>query len=334
MKSSGYYVYYVFGGLIIIITIICGFVFNVNPGFIVIVSFSEIVIFMMGIIIYNHFFNQIESIRLAIEKHSDSIPYGYSEGEIGKLSSSINNMLDELKETEVKQKKEKEFLRDIISDISHQIKTPVASLTVFNDILINEVEEKHRPMIEESGLQIERIKWLVLSMLQLARIEADAITFIKKEVSFKKVINSCIDILLVKAKEKNITFNICEKDVIVNVDEEWFKEALINILKNAIEYSPVDSYINIDIKHTPLETRIYLTDYGIGIPENERLNIFKRFYTIHSNKVNPNSVGIGLSLSKSIIEGMDGKIRVESKYKDECKGDECSYTSMVISFYN
>ncbi|MBQ8923429.1 MAG: HAMP domain-containing histidine kinase [Lachnospiraceae bacterium] len=209
----------------------------------------------------------------------------------------------------------------------------MASLTVCNDILINEVEEKHRTMIEESGLQIERIKWLVLSMLQLARIEADAITFIKKEVSFKRVINSCTDMLSVKAREKNISFNICEEDKDIKVDEEWFKEALINILKNAIEYSPSDSRIDIDLKNTPLETRIYITDYGIGIPESERLNIFKRFYTIHSNKVNPNSVGIGLSLSKSIIEGIGGKIWAESRFKDECKGDERSYTRMVISIF-
>lgn len=334
MKSNGYYVYCIIGGLIIIATVICGIVFNSGIDFIVVASLLEIIIYVSGIIIYNQLFKQIKSIRLAVEKHNEIIPYQYSEGEVGKLSASINNILEELKETESKQKKEKEFLRDIISDISHQIKTPVASLTVFNDILLNEVEEKHRPMIEESGLQIERIKWLVLSMLQLARIEADAITFIKKEVSFKRVINSCIDILSVKAKEKNISFNICEDDSNIEVDEEWFKEALINILKNAIEYSPDESHIDIDIKKTPLETRIYITDYGIGIPESERLNIFKRFYTIHSNKVNPNSVGIGLSLSKSIIEGMDGKIWAESRFKDECKGDEHSYTRMVISIYS
>lgn len=334
MKSNGYYVYCIIGGLIIIATIVCGILFDFNIAFIVVAVLLETIIYVLGVIIFNRLFKQIKLIRLAVEKHNEKIPYQYSEGEIGKLSASINNMLEELKETEYKQKKEKEFLRDIISDISHQIKTPVASLTVFNDILINEVEDKHRPMIEESGLQIERIKWLVLSMLQLARIEADAITFIKKDVSFKRVINSCIDILSVKAKEKNISFNICEDDSVIDVDEEWFKEALSNILKNAIEYSPDNLHIDIDLKRTPLETRIYITDYGIGIPESERLNIFKRFYTIHSNKINPNSVGIGLSLSKSIIEGMGGKIWVESKYKDECKGDEYSYTRMVISICN
>lgn len=326
--------YCTIGGILIIATIICGIIYDSSIIFVVITALFETVIYVAGLIIYNQLSKQIKSIRMSVEKQNESIPYQFSEGEIGKLSASLNNMLSELKETEIKQKKEKEFLRDIISDISHQIKTPVASLTVFNDILINEVEEKHRPMIEESGLQIERIKWLVLSMLQLARIEADAITFTRKEVSFKIVINSCIDILSVKAKEKNISFNICEDDSNIEVDEEWFKEALINILKNSIEYSPDESHIDIDIKKTPLETRIYITDYGIGIPESERLNIFKRFYTIHSNKVNPNSVGIGLSLSKSIIEGMDGKIWAESKFKDECKGDEHSYTRMVISIYS
>ena len=270
MRSNGYYVYCIIGGIVIIVTIISGIAFNSDIVLFVVATLLETIIYITGLIIYNQLFKQIKSIRTAIEKHNENIPYQYLEGEIGKLSASLNNILEELKETEVKQKKEKEFLRDIISDISHQIKTPVASLTVFNDILINEVEAKHRPMIEESGLQIERIKWLVLSMLQLARIEADAITFIKKEVSFKRVINSCIDMLSIKAKAKKITFNVCNDDSDIKVDEEWFKEALINIMKNAVEYSPDSSYIDIDIKNTPLETRIYITDYGIGIPESER----------------------------------------------------------------
>ena len=186
-------------------------------------------------------------------------------------------------------------------------------------------------MIEQSGLQIERIKWLVLSMLQLARIEASSIEFKIEEAYFHDIINSCIDILTVKADEKNIKFKVSDDNETIRVDVEWFKEALINIIKNSIEYSPDNSSVDISIKKTPLETRIYITDYGIGIPESERINIFKRFYTVHSNQVNPNSVGIGLALSKSIIEGIGGRIWVESRYKDECKGDEQSYTKMIIS---
>ena len=135
-------------------------------------------------------------------------------------------------------------------------------------------------------------------------------------------------------KLNNIIFNLNVKNETVRVDNEWFKEALINIIKNAIEYSPENNEIDIEINKTPMETRIYIKDYGVGIPESDRLNIFKRFYTVHSNQVNPNSVGLGLALSKSIIEGMNGRIWVESRYSTECKGDEKSYTRMVISLYS
>ncbi|MBQ9278720.1 MAG: HAMP domain-containing histidine kinase [Lachnospiraceae bacterium] len=338
MKGKEYYIYLILFPVFIAVLIITGIIMGVNGIFIVIMSVIMCLMYLTGIFALLYIYKKINKVRGYIDSNTSSddnlndyIEEKYLEGEIGKLAMTASDLKKRLFEEQQKQLKEKEFLRDIISDISHQIKTPVAALTVFNDILSNEIDEKYKPMIEQSGLQIERIKWLVLSMLQLARIEASSIEFNIDKVSFNDIIKSCIDILAVKANEKNVEFNIKSDNESIKVDSEWFKEAIINVLKNAIEYSPDNSKIDISVKKIPIETRIYITDYGIGIPESERLNIFKRFYTVHSNQVNPNSVGIGLSLSRSIIEGMGGRIWVESRYKDECKGDEQSYTKMIIS---
>lgn len=338
MKGREFSIYLILVPVLIAISVIAGVILDVNISFIIIMSVIMCFIYLTGIFAVRYIYKKIVKVReymdrdtLSNDNLTDYIEEKYLEGELGKLAMSASNLKKSLSEEEKKQLKEKEFLRDIISDISHQIKTPVASLTVFNDILLNEIDEKYKPMIEQSGLQIERIKWLVLSMLQLARIEASSIEFKIEEAYFHDIINSCIDILTVKADEKNIKFKVSDDNETIRVDVEWFKEALINIIKNSIEYSPDNSSVDISIKKTPLETRIYITDYGIGIPESERINIFKRFYTVHSNQVNPNSVGIGLALSKSIIEGIGGRIWVESRYKDECKGDEQSYTKMIIS---
>lgn len=338
MKGKEFSIYLILVPVLIVLSVISGALIGVDSSFIIIMSVIMCMIYLTGIFALLYIYKKIVKVReymdrdtLSSDNLTDYIEEKYLEGELGKLAMSASNLKKSLSEEQQKQLKEKEFLRDIISDISHQIKTPVTSLTVFNDILSNEIDEKYKPMIEQSGLQIERIKWLVLSMLQLARIEASSIEFKIEEAGFRNIINSCIDILAVKADEKNIKFKVSDDNETIRVDVEWFKEALINIIKNSIEYSPDNSSVDISIKKTPLETRIYITDYGIGIPEGERLNIFKRFYTVHSNQVNPNSVGIGLSLSKSIIEGIGGRIWVESRFRDECKGDEQSYTKMIIS---
>ena len=331
MKGKETFLYIVIVPVLIVAAIIIGVLLEVDIKFLLILALIMIIIYLIGLYALFYIDRMIRKTRAYIEDDEQISDEIYLEGELGKLLKSTDDLKRRLSDSEAEKLKEKEFLRDIISDISHQIKTPVASLTVFNDILLEEIDDVHKPMIEQSGIQIERIKWLVLSMLQLARIEASSIEFDIQSVGFLEVVDSCLDILSIKAKEKNINFVLDVKDETIAVDTEWFKEALINIIKNAIEYSPADSEIQISISKTPLETRIYVKDYGMGIPESERLNIFKRFYTVHGNQVNPNSVGIGLALSKSIIEGMGGRIWVESRYKDEIGADEASFTKMVIS---
>lgn len=308
-----------------------GVFFHEPFGFILMQSAVIAVLCIIGVCAIARLLERVKDIREASERTAAEIPEKYEEGELGRLASSISRSRMQLLEAENRQRREKEFLRDIISDISHQIKTPVASLTIFNDLLMKHItDEDSREMLRQSEMQLERIRWLIQSMLQLARIEAESVTFDCKPVDIKALVMSCIDMLQHRANEKGLRFYVEGEKISVSLDREWFREALMNIMKNAVDYAPDNSQIDIIISQTPIATKLEVKDYGVGIREEERLNIFKRFYRVSGQLVNPSNIGIGLALTKSIVEGCGGKIWVESRHVSECLPDEKSYTNMII----
>lgn len=251
----------------------------------------------------------------------------YKEGTIGVLYSNFYKMVYALKDSRNREMEEKIFLRDIISDISHQLKTPLASLNVFVDLLVEdkvEDEAKRKQMLREAQNQLNRMEWMVLSMLKLARIEAGAIQFERKETPLLPLLSEAVQGVeyLTKERNQNVTLD-CPEDSMLFCDGDWLVEAVINLLKNASDYSGVGKPIRLEVEQTKVYTRIYVKDEGPGIPEAEIPNIFKRFYRVHQ-EVNPNSVGIGLSLTKSIIEGMGGSIHVKSEVGE--------YTWFMLTF--
>lgn len=251
----------------------------------------------------------------------------YKEGAIGILYTNFYKMVGVLKDSKNREMNEKIFLRDIISDISHQLKTPLASLMVFVDLLLEdkvEDKDKQKEILSEAGNQLNRMEWMVLSMLKLARIEAGAIRFEKTENILKPLLMQAVEGVrfLLEEREQNI-FVECADDIFLLCDGDWLTEAIINLLKNASDYSQEGKNIRVEVEQTKVYTRIYIKDEGMGIPEKEIPNIFKRFYRVHQ-EVNPNSVGIGLSLTKSIIEGMGGTVHVKS--------EEGKYTWFVLTF--
>lgn len=265
------------------------------------------------------------------------------EGSIGILNSNFEKLVNMFREGKRREAEEKEFLKDVMSDISHQLKTPLASLNVFIDLLLNdklETEEEKKKILSEAENQMSRMEWMVLSMLKLARIEARVIDFDIKKASVSTIIGEVQSAVhyLTDAKNQKIMITFPDmrdgtdkdaeerdgreqdgtddnREIYVMADPEWLTEALINIVKNASDYSDEGSDIEMRVETNNVFTRIYIEDHGMGIPESELPNIFKRFYRV-SNEVNPNSVGIGLALSKSIVEGLNGQIRVNSKIKE------------------
>lgn len=261
--------------------------------------------------------NNITRIMTDILYGIDDIPKEeYKPGEIGNLYTGMYKLVMALKQSNIKEQEEKIFLRDIISDISHQLKTPLASLSVFIQLLKeNRVKdrEKQKQILEEAQNQITRMEWMVLSMLKLARIEAGAIEFNIKENNLSNIIHQAVEAVnyMTVTKKQTVIADV-DENMILLCDADWLTEALINLLKNASDYSDCESRIKVCAEHNSMFTRIYIMDWGMGIAPDNLKNIFKRFYRVN-NEVNPNSVGIGLSLTKSIIEGMGGRISVESE---------------------
>ena len=249
-----------------------------------------------------------------IIKNNDN---GLEEGAIGVLYDNFGKLVNMFREGKNKEKKEKEFLMNVMQDISHQLKTPLASMNVFLDLLIeNKVDsEKERSMIlKETSNQVTRMEWMVLAMLKLARIEAGAVEFDNEEFNLYDALSEAKSAVAYLTKERGQEIKIdSPSEIMVNGDMQWITEALINIIKNASDYSfEKSNKIDIKVEQNNIFTRIYIKDYGIGMTEEVLSHIFERFYRA-SNEVNPNSVGIGLSLSKSIIEKQDGRITVNSK---------------------
>lgn len=276
------------------------------------------------------------------------------EGEIGKLADAIIRRENERQAALEKEIKQKEFLRDLISDISHQLKTPIAGLTVFTDLLIGEAEkeslveqaqggyesvrenseqvEKRLSLLHTEEQQLERMKWLTEALLQLARLEAESVSFVREKVQLKTICEMVRTSFLLMADERNITIDIIGDDTELLTDPDWLMEALGNVVKNAIEYSPEGGRVELGIRKTALVTRIYVLDEGEGIPEEDRLKIFERFYRVNGSAVNPSSVGIGLALSKKIATGCGGRLYVESRHRSECNRQEKPYTKMIFDF--
>ncbi|MCM1499657.1 MAG: HAMP domain-containing histidine kinase [Clostridium sp.] len=295
-----------------------------------------IAVFVIGFYIIgyrrlNKVYEEIENVSAlmtdVIEKDEEPPSEEYREGSVGILYSNFYKMLYVLKQSRNREMEEKIFLRDIISDISHQLKTPLASMNVFVDLLLEDKikePEKRKQILTETANQLDRMEWMVLSMLKLARIEAGAIQFEQSDRRLKPLLMQAAEGVqfLVQEREQTLQVNCTENTSLV-CDGDWLVEAIINLLKNASDYSGNGKRIWIEVEQTAVYTRISINDEGTGIPEKEIPNIFKRFYRVHQ-EVNPNSVGIGLSLTKSIVEGMGGSIHVKS--------EEGSYTCFTITF--
>lgn len=211
---------------------------------------------------------------------------------------------------------EKLNLKNIINDISHQLKTPLMALSMYNEILLDHVDMDNKDIekfILLSKEQLERMEWLVKTLLKYARLESNVVEYHKEKFSMKNTIEESINPLIIKANEKNqrIEFKY-DKDIVLYHDRKWIAEALSNIIKNAIEHTKNGGHIFIELYETPISVRISIKDNGEGIEKSEINKIFNRFYK-GENSINPTSIGIGLCLSKAIIKAHNGDISVESK---------------------
>ena len=239
------------------------------------------------------------------------------EGSLSQLFSSINGMATSLTTHIAKEKQHKEFLRDTIADISHQLKTPLAALQMYNEIIQDENtgNEVVGSFTQKSGNELNRMEDLIQNLLKLARLDAGAIELEQRNHNLKVFLESTISRFLTRAEteHKSITLE-CDNGIILNCDEEWLLEAVSNVIKNALDHTNSGDAINIGCDETPVVTRITIEDTGLGIHPEDIHSVFKRFYRSRFSK-DKQGIGIGLTLSKSIVEKHGGSIMVESELR-------------------
>lgn len=238
-----------------------------------------------------------------------------SEDELNSLKNSLYKITVMLKEEAENKKIQNEAILSSVSDISHQLKTPLTSIQILLDNIIEsedmDIETRNRFLLEIVR-QIKGMNFLILSLLKLSKLEAGIVEFENNLIDVNKLVREVINNLEVLAEVKQINIVIdSPKEATIKGDYNWNKEAIQNIVKNAIEHSDENKKVTIKVEESNVYVSLKIIDEGQGIEKEDLKNIFNRFYkTTNSNE---NSIGIGLSLSKTIIERQNGFINVDSE---------------------
>ena len=236
------------------------------------------------------------------------------EGELYKLFHVVNTLAAVLNSHAENELKSKEFLKSTIADISHQLKTPLAALSIYNGLLQGEAEEL--PEIKEfaslSEKELDRIETLVQSLLKITKLDAGSIVVEKTCENLADMINEIELSFIYRAKQEQKEIIISgADDITLFCDHDWMIEAISNVVKNALDHTKPNGKIEIECKQFAALTQITIKDSGKGIHPEDIHHIFKRFYRSRFSQ-DKQGLGLGLPLSKAIIEAHDGTITVDS----------------------
>lgn len=302
---------------------------NLKLNILIIVLFS--ILWMTIIVLYlrkrdkkikqiTNYINQIKNKKydLNIEENT--------EDELSNLKNELYKITIMLKEESEISKKDKENLKISVEDISHQLKTPLTSITIMLDNLKdnpNMEEKTKQKFIFEISKQVEWINWLVISMLKLSKLDANVVQFYDEKINLNKFIGEIIKNLEIPIEVKNQKIIIDGNENVSFIgDYKWQQEAITNIIKNCIEHNANNGTIYINYEENSLFTKITIRDEGEGISKEDLKHIFERFYK--GKNSSENSVGIGLALAKNIIQKNNGMIN--------CKSELDKGTEFVIKY--
>lgn len=235
------------------------------------------------------------------------------EGSLSALKNDIYKITVMLKEQNEMLKQDKMQLANNLADISHQLKTPLTSMLIMSDLLQNEDLSKadRKKFLEVIRSQLKRIEWLVSSLLKMAKLDAKTVEFKKEKIYADDLILKAVEPVNMLIKEKNQQFILCGDNPILEIDINWTSEALLNILKNCCEHTPVGGQLKAEIFDSVMYTEIVISDNGEGISSKDLPFIFERFY--RASKSSDDSVGIGLAMSYSILTSQEASVHVRSR---------------------
>jgi signal transduction histidine kinase len=236
------------------------------------------------------------------------------EGNFSLLKNDVYKVTVRLREQAELLQKDKTALSNLITDISHQIKTPLTSLGVLSDLLIEDPPKEDRhAFVEQLRVQLGRIQWLVTALLKLARLDAGTAAFKSESVNMQRLIERAFEPLQIPLEIKNQRLEVHgDEGVNFTGDFNWSAEALTNVIKNCVEHTAEGGKIEISYGENALYAEIIISDDGEGIASRDLPNIFNRFY--RGKNADGNNVGIGLALAKAIFNAQGGDITVHSQY--------------------
>ena len=236
----------------------------------------------------------------------------YSEGELIILHSEIYKMTIRLREQQQKLMKDKEYLADSLADISHQIRTPLTSINLLVERLsaFGLTDECRHQLTNELYELLDRIDWLITTLLKISKLDAGAVQFNKEMFSLEMLINkSCAPLLIpIELRGQEL---IIRTDGNFYGDPAWTSEAVGNIVKNCMEHTPDGGRIEINAAENALYSEIVIKDNGTGVSAEDLPHIFERFYK--GKDSDGKSFGIGLALSRMIIAGQKGTVKAENR---------------------
>lgn len=236
------------------------------------------------------------------------------EGDLAVLWHATVHLIERVSAQLQSLKKDKRRLQDFLSDISHQIKTPLASLQLYLDLMQDTAmtQDKRASFIEQGLAQVRRIDWLVQGLLKMARLDAGSVEMKLIPADLSTTVQQAVAPFSEIIRQRHLSVrNLVEQGTIWPHDPEWLSEAISNLIKNALEQVPERGEISISSVQTPLSLQLQISDSGPGIPSQEISRIFERFYR-HDTAIRPDSVGIGLSLARAIVEQNGGDLTASS----------------------
>ena len=232
-----------------------------------------------------------------------------------RIGYRLSRLYDVMQENRRKASEERQELQMLVSDVSHQVKTPVSNLKMVTDTLLSKsvTEEEQREFLQGIRDQTDKLEFLFQALVKTSRLETGAIRLEKKEVPLIDTLAMALSGIVYAAEKKNISVTVdCPEGLLLSHDSKWTAEAVFNLLDNAVKYTPVGGAIRISVEQWEMYVKLSVSDTGKGIPESNQAAIFRRFYReeeVHGEQ----GIGIGLYLTREIVTKQGGYIKVTSE---------------------
>lgn len=268
-----------------------------------------ILVILIGILLYKYIVLRSEMSELSdyIDKALDGNLEitEFDEKELSKIKSKLIKFLYASQVKEAKINTEKSKTKDLIADISHQTKTPITNLSLYISLLEEDPKDEYLEIIK---YELNKLEFLIQNLVKSSRLESDIISLQKHQANLKDIVEDALREFKVILSEKDISINLKDEDLIFNLDERWLKEAIHNLVDNAIKYSPNGSTINISVYKSYLNYNLDIENVCKDLSEETLPKIFERFYR-GKNSVSKDGLGLGLFIAREIIERHGGNIR-------------------------